>query len=108
MIGTQHGQATFYNTGLTACGTTKSDSDPIVAVSQLLFDVFPGANGNPNLNPICGRKVRATYQGKSVDLEIQDRCVGCALLDLDMTPSAFQQLADLGVGRLDGVSWVWI
>lgn len=105
----QHtGEGTFYNTGLTACGQTFTDNDKIVAVSQLLFDIFPGYNGaNPNNNPICGKKITAHYQGKSVDLTIVDRCTGCAITDIDMTPSAFDMLADEGLGRLKGVTWTW-
>jgi hypothetical protein len=108
MTGTQTGQGTFYATGLGACGITNSDSDHIAAASHLLFDAFPGYNGaNPNKNPICGRKVTATYQGKSVTVAITDRCEGCAITDLDFSPSAFHELADFGLGRLSGVKWTW-
>jgi len=37
-----------------------------------------------------------------------DRCVGCGLLDLDFSPSAFDELADPSVGRLSDVSWNWV
>jgi len=108
MVGTQTGQGTFYATGLGACGITNSDSDHIAAVSHLLFDAFPDYNGvNPNKNPVCGRKVTATYQGKSVTVAITDRCTGCAVTDLDFSPSAFNQLADFGLGRISGVKWTW-
>jgi len=108
LVGTQTGQGTFYATGLGACGITNSDSDHIAAVSHLLFDAFPNYNGvNPNSNPICGRKVTATYQGKSVTVSITDRCTGCALTDLDFSPSAFGELADFSLGRLSGVKWNW-
>lgn len=33
--------ATFYMTGLTACGVTNKDTDYIAAVSHLLFDTYP-------------------------------------------------------------------
>ena len=46
-------------------------------------------------------------QGKSVTITVTDRCVGCAETDLDFSPAAFSQLADLSVGRLDGVTWHW-
>ncbi|EIN13816.1 hypothetical protein PUNSTDRAFT_95155 [Punctularia strigosozonata HHB-11173 SS5] len=108
LIGTQTGQGTFYATGLGACGITNTDTDYIAAVSHLLFDTFPGYNGvNPNNNPICNKKVTATYKGKSVSVTITDRCTGCALTDLDFSPSAFDQLADESVGRLSGMTWVW-
>ncbi|KIM48131.1 hypothetical protein M413DRAFT_62330 [Hebeloma cylindrosporum] len=99
---------TFYATGLGACGITNKDTDYIAAVSHLLFDNFPGYKaGNPNNNPMCGRKVTATYQGKSVTVALTDRCEGCAVTDLDFSPSAFNQLADFGVGRISGMTWVW-
>ncbi|KZT30463.1 hypothetical protein NEOLEDRAFT_1126018 [Neolentinus lepideus HHB14362 ss-1] len=108
LIGTQTGQGTFYATGLGACGITNSDTDYIAAVSHLLFDTFPGYNGaNPNDNPVCNKKVTASYQGKSVSITITDRCVGCAITDLDFSPSAFDQLADPSVGRISGMTWVW-
>lgn len=47
-------------------------------------------------------------KGKSVTVAITDRCEGCALTDLDFSPSAFNQLADFSIGRLDGVEWSWI
>ncbi|EIW63023.1 uncharacterized protein TRAVEDRAFT_69180 [Trametes versicolor FP-101664 SS1] len=106
--GTNTGEATFYMTGLTACGVTNKDTDYIAAVSHLLFDTYPGYNGlNPNNNPLCGRKVTATYQGKSVTVAITDRCTKCALTDLDFSYSAFDQIGDEAVGRLYGMTWVW-
>lgn len=48
-----------------------------------------------------------TDQGKSVTVAITDRCTGCALTDLDFSPSAFDQLASEDLGRLSGMTWVW-
>jgi expansin (peptidoglycan-binding protein) len=109
LVGTQTGQGTFYATGLGACGITNSDTDFIAAASQHLFDNFPGYNRvNPNTNPICGRKVKATYQGKSVTVAITDRCVACAVTDLDFSPAAFNTLSDPAVGRISGMTWDWL
>jgi len=108
MVGTQTGQGTFYATGLGACGIVNTDADHIAAVSHLLFDNFPGYDGaNPNNNPMCGRKVTAHYQGKTVTVALTDRCTGCALTDLDFSPSAFNTLADPSVGRISGMTWTW-
>ncbi|EIM92959.1 uncharacterized protein STEHIDRAFT_46059 [Stereum hirsutum FP-91666 SS1] len=99
---------TYYATGLGSCGITNTDTDYIAAVSYLLFDSYPGYDGtNPNNNPVCNKKITATYQGKSVDITVTDRCTGCALTDLDFSPSAFDQLADESVGRISGMTWVW-
>jgi len=107
LTGTNTGQATFYATGLGACGITNSDTDHIIAVSELLFDTYPGATANPNLNPICNRKIKASYQGKSVTVTVTDRCTACAYTDLDFSPSAFDILADESLGRLSGMTWEW-
>ncbi|KAG8760567.1 hypothetical protein FRC11_000242 [Ceratobasidium sp. 423] len=104
--GTYTGQATYYDTGLGSCGITSTNSDYIVAVSHLLYDGFNGyTGGDPNSNPICGKKIKANYQGKSVTVTVVDRCTGCALRDLDFSPTAFTQLADQSLGRLDGMTW---
>ncbi|KAF8984616.1 RlpA-like double-psi beta-barrel-protein domain-containing protein-containing protein [Cyathus striatus] len=109
MVGTQTGQGTHYNPGMGACGMVNTNSDFIAAASHLLFDNFPGYTGaNPNNNPICNRKVNATYQGKSVTVSITDRCEACAVTDLDFSPHAFDQLADETVGRISGMTWEWL
>ena len=117
---------TYYATGLGACGIYNVDTDYIAAASHILYDSFPGyAGGNPNANPICGRKATAhcksclrsllrwalclhllsSDQGKSVTVAITDRCEACAEWDLDFSPSAFSQLADESLGRLSGMKW---
>jgi len=107
--GMHTGEGTYYETGLGACGVTNNDGQNIVAMSKLLFDTYPGYNGvNPNQNPICGKKLTAHYQGKSVTCTIMDRCVGCAYNDLDFSPGAFNQLANPAAGRIDGVTWDYV
>ncbi|KAI9445201.1 expansin family protein [Lactarius indigo] len=108
LVGTHVGQGTWYNPGLGSCGITNTDSDYIAAVSHILYDGYPGYSVvNPNSNPVCGRKIAATYKGKSVTITATDRCEACAETDLDFSPAAFSQLADISVGRLGGVSWHW-
>jgi hypothetical protein len=99
------GQGTFYTAGLGSCGIFNTDADAIVAVSAGLFDTFPGAGPNPNLNPICGKPITINFQGKTVQAVVTDKCPGCVGNDLDMTPTLFGQLADLSVGRLSGLDW---
>ncbi|KDQ15732.1 hypothetical protein BOTBODRAFT_31621 [Botryobasidium botryosum FD-172 SS1] len=104
---TNTGQATYYIPGLGACGKTSQSTDYVVGVSKLLYDTYPGHTANPNNNPICGHKIQANYAGKSVTAIVVDRCEGCARNDLDFSPSAFQALAPLSAGRLNGVTWSW-
>ncbi|KAK0227007.1 plant expansin [Armillaria nabsnona] len=102
------GEATYYLPGLGSCGVTNTVSDMSVAVSHLLYDSYPGATPNPSWNPICGKKLVATYGGKSVEVMVTDRCEGCTgMYDLDFTPNAFSQLASTSLERLTGVDWDW-
>ncbi|KAL4062210.1 RlpA-like double-psi beta-barrel-protein domain-containing protein-containing protein [Scleroderma yunnanense] len=108
MHGTQYGQGTFFNTGLGACGLINENSEHIAAVSNLLFDNYPGYDGgDSDGNPVCGRQVIAYYEGKSTVVTITDSCADCALTDLDFTPTAFSDLADQDIGRID-ISWEWL
>ena len=43
-------------------------------------------------------------QGKSVTATVADLCPGCGAGGVDLTPVAFEQLADLSVGRIE-VTW---
>ncbi|KAK4222851.1 hypothetical protein QBC38DRAFT_426536 [Podospora fimiseda] len=33
-------------------------------------------NGNPNNNPLCGKKIKVSHNGKSVTVKVTDRCPG--------------------------------
>jgi len=108
-VGPNSGDLTYYDLGLTACGKVYNNHEYVAAVSQLLFDAVPGAGANPNNNPICGKKVRVSYHGKSIIVTLVDRCTACKVLDLDLSPDAFSQLADQSVGRVtSGMTWTWV
>ncbi|KZV97967.1 hypothetical protein EXIGLDRAFT_832561 [Exidia glandulosa HHB12029] len=103
---THTGDATFYDVGLGACGVFNVPSDFIVAVGHDFFDTFPGATSNPNNNPVCGRTANASYQGRSIQVKIEDRCEACGPNDLDFSTSAFQALiGPLSIGRAHGMTW---
>lgn len=100
------GDFTHYATGLGACGITHSDSNYIVALSTMLFDPST-PNGNPNHNTLCGRQIKASYGGRTITVTVADCCEGCpGVNDLDLSPSAFQNFASLGEGRIKG-TWEW-
>ncbi|EJD39697.1 hypothetical protein AURDEDRAFT_107215, partial [Auricularia subglabra TFB-10046 SS5] len=108
-IGQQTGDATYYDVGTGACGVHNVASDSIAAVSHALFDSYPGySGGNPNNNPICGKWATASYNGRSIRFQVEDRCGGCAGFgDLDFSDSAFIALfGSLNAGRVSGVTWV--
>ncbi|KAJ9228686.1 hypothetical protein DTO166G5_8379 [Paecilomyces variotii] len=59
------------------------------------------------MNPLCGLKIRLRRDGKSVDVKVVDRCVGCKATDIDTTRSVFSKLANLEQGRVT-VEWAWL
>jgi hypothetical protein len=100
------GDLTYYEPGLGACGVTSQNSDKIVAISHLVFDAV-SVGSNPNANPLCGKKIRARKDNKSVDLTVVDRCTGCQPKDIDVTINTFAGLADVDLGRVL-VEWNWL
>lgn len=74
------GDLTYYGPGLGACGIVSDDNDAIVSVSHYVFDAVQ-TGSDPNQNPLCGRKIRATRvderTGKqvSIDVTVVDRCM---------------------------------
>ncbi|CEO58778.1 Putative Riboflavin aldehyde-forming enzyme [Penicillium brasilianum] len=104
--GPYEGDLTYYNPALGSCGYTNTDSDMICAVSHILYDAA-STGSNPNANPLCGLKIRLRRNGESVDVKIVDRCVGCAVTDLDVTEAVFKKVADLDQGRVS-VEWSWL
>ena len=66
-------------------------------------------SGNPNENPLCGRKVRVRREGgdMTVEVTVVDRCTGCKVEDLDMSPTVFDELAEWTEGRVR-VEWAWV
>lgn len=104
--GPYSGDLTYYDPALGACGLTNSGSDSICAVSHILFDAV-STSSNPNVNPLCGKRVRIRREGKSIDLTVVDRCTGCKPTDIDTTRSVFTDLANIDDGRVD-VEWSWL
>jgi hypothetical protein len=106
----------FNDIGVSACGMqVNAQVQMIAAVSHLRF----GATPNPNNDPICTMCVTFNWQGKTLvfvvdfnlctikirlTLPIRDKCAACSFDDVDLGVPAFQQLADLSVGRLKGAT----
>jgi hypothetical protein len=105
------GEITYFTPGMGACGETSGEGDKMVAISMALFDQYT-PNGNPNKNPLCGKSlIIKGADGSEHKATIWDRCVGCAMDDLDMpqeffnevtTPSGSSTPAD---GRAYGYEW---
>jgi len=70
-------------------------------------------SGNPNENPLCGRRIRIVRVDerdgleKSVDVVVVDRCTGCKAEDVDLSPGVFGRLAAEELGRVRG-RWAWL
>lgn len=97
-VAANSGDFTYFNPGLGACGHNNGNGDYVVAVGHGLYD-----REHP-----CGRRIRAHYGGRSVDVTVVDRCGGCGDSALDLSPAAFTALVgSLGPGRVHG-NWEWI
>lgn len=101
---TKSGDITYYNLGLTACGRVYADNDMVAAVA---FGYFTFSN--PNYDPMCGRQavIRDPTTSKSIVVTIVDKCEGCKIDDIDVSPSAFEMLKPKTVGRFK-VTWDFI
>lgn len=90
--------------GLTACGQAYTNGDMVAAIA---FGHF--TTPNPNRDPVCGKRARIVDPTtlKSVVVTIWDKCEGCGIGDIDVSPVAFKQLKPLVVGRFK-VVWDFI
>ncbi|KAB5595695.1 putative effector protein [Ceratobasidium theobromae] len=90
------GRATWFNTGLGACGKVSNDNQLIVALA-------PGAYAK---GKNCGKTItiKNTKNGKSTTAKVLDMCPGCGANDVDLSPAAFKKLGSLSTGVLT-VSW---
>ncbi|KAF8979291.1 RlpA-like double-psi beta-barrel-protein domain-containing protein-containing protein, partial [Cyathus striatus] len=87
-------EATWYYTGLGACGKTSNDNQHVVALNPTQYN--RGSN--------CGKHIQIQYGGKSVIAQVVDLCPGCGSGSVDLSPSAFRALASQDVGRIK-VNW---
>ncbi|KAJ4407669.1 hypothetical protein N0V85_004340 [Neurospora sp. IMI 360204] len=80
------GDLTYYDVGLGACGFDDNGldmSDNIVALSHEMMGT------QSNGNPYCNRKVIIKANGKTVYAAVRDKCMGCAINDIDVSKAAF-------------------
>ncbi|KAI1853947.1 hypothetical protein JX265_003730 [Neoarthrinium moseri] len=100
-----HGRMTYYDpsVGAGACGTTHSDSEHVVALDATQFK----AGGNPNNDPVCGKHIKISYNGKSTEALVVDKCPTCASQAIDVSSSTFKDIADLSVGVVQ-VDWDFV
>jgi hypothetical protein len=100
------GKMTWYDTpGLGACG---EEIDPatqdLVAVSSRWW-----TTENPNDDPICQAiSVQVSYNGTTITVPVKDKCPTCEETHLDLSKSAFAQLAPLDQGNVEGITWMFV
>ncbi|KAG7143656.1 Allergen Asp f 7 like protein [Verticillium longisporum] len=93
------GEITHYTTGLGACGFDDTGASGIVALSHEKM----GAPSNGN--PLCDRRVLLSANGRTAEGKVRDKCMGCAIEDVDVSEDIFITLYDdLGIGR-GSVTW---
>jgi hypothetical protein len=99
MAGAFAGDATFYTPDADACGTYSTEADLVAALNAPQFQSSD--------NHSCGRRAVVSRNGISVTVKIVDECPECKHGDLDLSPAAFNRLADPDDGRVH-VTWKWV
>ncbi|KAI1084453.1 RlpA-like double-psi beta-barrel-protein domain-containing protein-containing protein [Whalleya microplaca] len=89
------GDMTYYTPGLGSCGSTNTEAEAVVALSPSQFTSNPDA---------CGKTIQITQGGKTVTAQVVDKCPSCSPGSIDVSPTLFQSLSDLSVGRTE-VTW---
>ncbi|KAI8266394.1 Allergen Asp f 7 [Colletotrichum sp. SAR11_239] len=96
------GVMTWFNPSLGSCGRTNGDNDMVVAISHITMG---DAGGNPNNNPNCGKTITISRGGITKFATIVDKCMGCGVDHIDVSPAVFRAFADLGAGKIGDVKW---
>ncbi|ORX89524.1 hypothetical protein K493DRAFT_318613 [Basidiobolus meristosporus CBS 931.73] len=99
------GDGTFFTPDRDACskqGHTSSESDMIAALSRFQFG--QGSGQDTDQASMCGKCVKVQGPKGSVVVRISDLCAPCRSGDIDLTPAAFKNIADLDAGRVK-VTW---
>jgi expansin len=96
----QQGIATYYDfaDGSGNCGFDPTPGDlDVAAVNQAQYDTAA----------LCGGCATVNGPNGSVTVRLVDRCPECQPGHLDLSPEAFQQIADLAAGRVD-ITWTLV
>ncbi|KAG8856784.1 hypothetical protein FRB96_006288 [Tulasnella sp. 330] len=91
------GRATYFYTGLGACGGYNYNSQHIIALDASLYEAF---------DDVCGKwlTITNTQNHKSARGWIVDECPGCGYGSLDLSPSLFSMLGSESEGVLP-IEW---
>lgn len=100
------GNATWYDTGLGACGETSSGDEMVVAIYRGMMGTD---SSGTNVNKLCGRKVVVTGPGgQTATGTVVDKCFGCndQPYNIDLSKAMFKAIGD-GDGVIQGIKWHW-
>jgi len=107
------GDITYYNVGVGACGYDDTGADEtknIVALPHAFMDAISTATSfgpNQPAHPLCDKTITVQANGKEIECVVRDKCMGCAVNSIDVTPHAFEALfGSLDGGRLEATWWV--
>ncbi|KAF9970655.1 hypothetical protein BGZ73_006611 [Actinomortierella ambigua] len=88
-------RTTWFSDTTGSCDISFDQGDMIVALNAAMMGDLQGPDSQ------CGRKMRVSYGGKSVEVKVVDTCPSkyCVNGAIDLSQAAFKQLAgDLDVG----------
>ncbi|KAI9822753.1 MAG: hypothetical protein M1832_002986 [Thelocarpon impressellum] len=94
------GDLTWYEVGLGSCGTTNSGTEDVVALSKDLMGSV--SNGNP----MCGRKITISLNGKTKTATVVDKCGDCKYGSVDLSKSLYDAFGF--DGRAPGATWSFL
>ncbi|ORX97261.1 barwin-like endoglucanase [Basidiobolus meristosporus CBS 931.73] len=94
------GEGTFYAPGLGACEVTSGPNELIAALNA------PQYGNAPRGSDSCFKCASVTGPKGSVKVKIVDKCPGCKHGDLDLSPAAFNKIANEADGRVS-ISWTY-
>jgi hypothetical protein len=91
--------------GLGACEITSNPNDFVAAISFADF----GSQVPAKSSPACGTMIEVTAiggtsPGKSVQVQILDKCEACKPGDVDLGEKAFEAISNLSAGRI-AITW---
>ncbi|MBX3130147.1 MAG: hypothetical protein KF718_25745 [Polyangiaceae bacterium] len=94
-----HGEGTYYAaTGAGNCSFDATPNDLMVAAMNQTDYADSAA---------CGACAHIEGPSGQVTVRIVDRCPECAVGDIDLSPQAFEKIAELSAGRVD-ISWRYV
>ncbi|KAK9762273.1 hypothetical protein K7432_012156 [Basidiobolus ranarum] len=97
------GDATYYDPGLGACEVVSGPTELIAALNAPQFGVYP----RPMNSPACSSCAMVLGPKGSVKVKIVDKCPSCKHGDLDLSPAAFDRIADQAQGRVT-MTWDYV